>query len=326
MSSSLDAINYAVRPNKNVERKLIVELVGGLRDTFGIEDYRYIGLGGNTFVDFNLAHRNLGINELISIERDEAERAAFNSPYQCITVIEGESTVVLPTLPLSNRRAVVWMDYDDSLYGSAAIDDANILGRELPSGSVFIITVNAQNNQFDDDDVVCAKPGDRGELRLRSMQKALGNLVPLELPENPMGANTFPQVAGQILCGLIAHAVISAARLDGAEFLPLFNLTYSDGARMVTVGGMIAAAEEANLLRTLDISRFAYARGAEQVAIDVPPLTLKEKWAIDCMLPTNPALTDEALRERFNFSPRPSQLGAYCTYYKYYPIYSELFG
>ena len=56
-----DSINYELRPNKNVERKLFMEMFRRLEKRLNIQDdYRYIGLGGLWFSDFSMIHRMLG--------------------------------------------------------------------------------------------------------------------------------------------------------------------------------------------------------------------------------------------------------------------------
>ena len=56
---SFDAINYATRPNKNVERKLIFSSLRELDRSFDLSNHKYIGLGSVWFVDFVLAHKSL---------------------------------------------------------------------------------------------------------------------------------------------------------------------------------------------------------------------------------------------------------------------------
>lgn len=42
---SFEAINYALRPNKNVERKMILELLQALRTAFSLGSHQYVGFG-----------------------------------------------------------------------------------------------------------------------------------------------------------------------------------------------------------------------------------------------------------------------------------------
>ena len=85
--ASFDVVNYTIRPNKNIERKLVFESLRELSTPLGLGDYRYIGLGSPWFIDFLLAHRYLLIRDMICIEFEEhAPRMEFNKPYDCIAV------------------------------------------------------------------------------------------------------------------------------------------------------------------------------------------------------------------------------------------------
>jgi hypothetical protein len=300
----------------------MAECLRALEVQFGISNYRYIGLGANTFVDFILFHRELRIDDMTSIERDNAQRAAFNTPYACIDVQHGESTVVLPELDLQRKRALVWMDYDDPLVGGTAIDDIYILGASVPSGSIVMVSANAQNNQLDDDEVRRSAPEVKPDARLRILRELFSDYLPAELPANPTGARTFGGVVAAILFNCVAHAVARAGRTDVG--VPLFSFYYNDGAAMVTIAVMIADEADQRRLHDANLSRFDYVRGRDQIVIDVPPLTYREKGALDRLLPTE-GLTPQALRAAHNFEIVPSQLEAYARYYRHYPIYSELF-
>jgi hypothetical protein len=100
--ASFDSINFAIRPNKNIERKLIFEVLATISGSFDTASYRYIGLGSLWFQDFHPAHKLLGITDLFSIQHDPrfAARAHYNRPYTCVTVLEGQTSQVLPRLPL----------------------------------------------------------------------------------------------------------------------------------------------------------------------------------------------------------------------------------
>ncbi len=101
--ASFESVNYTIRPNKNIERKLVFEALRVLRSSIPLNGYRYVGLGSLWFVDFILAHRYLSINNMVCIEYEtEAERVEFNRPYDCIEVLRGNTTDVLPTIDLGN--------------------------------------------------------------------------------------------------------------------------------------------------------------------------------------------------------------------------------
>ena len=113
MSNSGRKINYAVRPAKNIERKMMRDLFTRLR-TFGrLEDYRYIGFGSKYFSDFILFHKSLNILEMISIESDihNQARYEFNKPFSDIKMEWGRSTERLPEIVINKKKSIYWLDY-----------------------------------------------------------------------------------------------------------------------------------------------------------------------------------------------------------------------
>src|SRR5690606_27344734 len=107
--------------------------------------YCYLGMGSLAFVDFNLAHRALGIDELISVEKEKFfERAKFNVPFSCISVVPGDIHDVLPTIDLPSKNLIVWLDYDGKLDDSI-VDDVGLCARKLKRGSILLATVNAES-------------------------------------------------------------------------------------------------------------------------------------------------------------------------------------
>ena len=75
--SSFEKINYNLRPNKCIERKMMCEALGRLAFLEYLENYRYIGFGSPYFADFTLFHRSLGITKLESIEKEESKKSRF---------------------------------------------------------------------------------------------------------------------------------------------------------------------------------------------------------------------------------------------------------
>ena len=134
--AALDTVNYAIRPNKNIERKVVFEALSYLEADFPFAAYRYVGFGSLWFSDFVLAHQSLGISDLISIQKGQAlaARARFNAPYGCIKVIEGEFGALLSSLKLDERPAILWLDYESRI--GAVLEELALTCERLPSGSV----------------------------------------------------------------------------------------------------------------------------------------------------------------------------------------------
>lgn len=70
MSKSGDKIDYSLRIQKSIERKIFGDVIRTLYYFGPIEDYRYIGFGSFYFKDFLMFHEDFSIHKGVSIEID----------------------------------------------------------------------------------------------------------------------------------------------------------------------------------------------------------------------------------------------------------------
>jgi hypothetical protein len=308
--------NYALRPNKNVERKIIFDALRALTPAFPFSAYRYIGFGSLWFVDFILAHRELGIEEMISIERDpdRRRRAEFNQPFGTIKIEEGESAVVLPMLDLARKPAVVWLDYESRI--GEVLEELAIACARLPSGSVLIATVNASK-----DPVTAATEAERQKLQEEAFKAEVGQLAPAQFPDDFFHVSQYRKNLGVTLVSHLERATRKSGRDE--RFIPLFHFAYKDGAQMVTVGGMIANGVDRARLAAIDLRRVQpFATGAAQEVIDIPTLTTREKLAIDRLLPRTEPLSGDDLEEA-GIPLKEAAVAQYRRHYLQYPVFAE---
>lgn len=90
--------------------------------------------------------------------------------------------------------------------------------------------------------------------------------------------------------------------------------------------GMLANAVDQARLAQARIglpSPFAFMRSAEQIRIAVPPLTTREKLALDQLFPAQVTPT-EATVSALGFPLKQAQINAYQRYYARDPVYGEL--
>ena len=318
---SADYINYAIRPNKTVERKLIFESLSAIDPIYNFARYRYIGLGALWFVDFVMAHKYLLIEDMISIEKDEylASRAVFNRPYACVKVEPGESDSVLPHLPLEESPLLVWLDYDTSLDGPVLRDLSTLCQRAL-SGSVLIVTINAHKKSLPNKDAD-EQEFESDEARLRYFA---GDLIPQTLPKGAMQASKYSAFLASVIFDHMRRQVRKAGR-ENEQLLPLFNIRYSDNAPMITVGAAIVDEVQAQKTTALIEAKnlVTLMNESNQLSIGVPPLTLKEKASLDQLMPCDPAPTEEAVSQ-LGFRLKPAQIVSYHRFYRYYPMFGEV--
>lgn len=315
--SSFESINYMLRPNKNVERKLILESLQGLNSPFDFSKYVYIGLGSMWFVDFILAHKHLLISEMISIQDQDAQRARFNIPFSVVRVEEGETTKVLPDLELAGRRTIAWLDYDKGLT-SPVLQDTYTICSQVSSGSILLVTLNSNasslRNQKDEHGATLSE---------EQVLKRFGrDLIPTPLPVEATQTTGYPLFLAGILFEHIQRVIRKTGRSE--SFIPLFNYNYKDNSPMITIGGMIANQQDAEALkRRLSELRFEYVTREEQFVIDVPNLTFKEKLTLDRILPRLSVPTAVEVEE-LGFPLRQRQIDSYHKFYRFYPTFAEL--
>ena len=314
-------IDYQVRPNKVVERKMIFGALVRLVGHFATEQYSYIGLGAYWFTDLVMAHKRLGIRDLVSIEGDRktAIRARANRPYSYVEVKEGLSTLLLPEVLKQRSQVIVWLDYDGGV-SDIVLDDIQILGERLQSGSIACVTVNANSGQFGGEDV--------REVQLRKSFPEVAEPLPDGFFQKP--PNRFPMQLAGLLLGRLTRIV---AERIGERFLPLFNFFYQDGAPMITVGGIVINSSQIEDVRKTGIFDEAGITGETQFVIDAPALTRREKLAFDRLIPES---SDACTPGNLEGAGLPglvasedaayydSLLRRYAPVYKQYPTFSEV--
>ena len=316
MTGSSNLINYSVRQNKTIERALVFEGLRKLQNALDWAEPVYIGLGSAWFVDFDLAHRELGIETMISIESDDItfSRARFNKPFRTVELIFGLSYDETPNLllrpDLKERPWVVWLDYDDTI-DATKLDELRTLVTLAPPDSVIIATFNCHPGSY----------GLTNEDRLVEFREIFGDAFPVE--EHPGGkglnkAERLQSLLAKALLDDLESSARSVARDGGA--VAGFNLQYQDGSPMVSAGVILPSAENASSV--ISIVEGPHWRGIGAEPISSPPLTPKEVAALRTLLPTStpPSRTD--LRS-LGFDLPDKHLASFVRYYLDYPVYFQ---
>lgn len=268
-------ISYAQRPAKHIQRRMVVDALRRLRAFSPLAEYEYVGFGGMEFVDFELIHRELGVQEMTSIELDShnAPRYRFNAPFADLTLKFDRASAVLPTLLDAPALRVVWLDYECPL-NQEVLQDLGTALRKLLVGSVLIISVNAQG------------PG-RAADRLRDFS---ANVDPERVPPGTKDATLaqwgWAEASHEVLVAEAASEV--ARRFDGADFEQLFRFHYRDGARMLTWGGILLGQANRPAYGNAAFGELTQVRlsGSDPFEISPPLLTMREALHLNVQLPT----------------------------------------
>ena len=322
---SYDKINYLLRPNKSVERKMVCEMLSGLSSIKDLSTYMYIGLGSVYFADFLLFHRNLGIAKMVSIESDNKvkDRCEFNKPFSCIELKIGESTNILPNLDIQANDSIVWLDYDGAISDSAFSDINTVVSKMRPD-SFFMLSLNA-------DTCVLKTPLEEdGEINpeKRIVEMIGDERFPNQYRDKEMTPKTYLSLLHHCIMSEITAAVQKRNGMEDERvvFHQTVNFLYLDGIRMLTLGGFLFREDEAeaHLEKMCTRNLPYYKNDSEPFKIQCPVLSLKEIQTLNshlpCIVHDDGKIDDDFLNE---FPLNNSDIRKYAALYRYYPSYVE---
>ena len=308
---SYEKFNYALRPAKGIERKMIVETFSRLSNFYIMDAYRYIGMGSPYFSDFSLVHRSLGIKDMICMEREEhhAERFIFNKPFKCIELRFGESSDILPELEWEEKPTMIWLDYDGSM-SSSVLSDISVVCTSVASGSILLVTVPNFVDDF----------GAEPKLRLDKLSKVLGTRFPEDARPADMVRENFGRLLWRIIDSEIRYTVNerSSGLRESLQFNyeQILHFDYRDGTRMLTVGGIIYQNSQRNQFTGCDFESLPFFRSdCTPHRIYPPPLTSKELRHLNSQLPGAQVPSLPGVKR--------AQIRAYAEHYRYFPNYVE---
>jgi len=321
--ASTRTVNYSVRVGKHVERQMIMEVLQRLdRLPRRVDAYRYVGFGGIFFTDFLLAHRHLGLTAMTSIEKSHTERFAFNRPLSCIDLKFGVSSAVLPGVlgalrPLGTP-GIFWLDYDGSVSSTVTADAALVAAEAVPL-TVVISTVNCE-------------PQDP-QNRIPWLVRQLGDEMPPQIKSGAqLGGWKLAEVSHRLFIGATLQALTDrnlALRPDQRlHYMQLFRFHYSDGAKMLTTGGIFHTDDQAAMLSDAFAGLAQIRHATDQaLSLEVPVLTAREVRHLLAQLPTASPLASYPTTGGVGSPGVPdSDVAKFISMYRYYPLYAEISG
>lgn len=336
---SFERFDYLLRTNKHIERKLVFDVLDAVAQNVGFHNHWYLGFGSMWFGDFRLAHRRLGINRMVSVEySDYASRAEFNRPFAGITVEPGECNVVMSNMDpeIWDKPVVAWLDYDGYLNADVIKDIDLLLSRAQPN-SPIVITVNGSRGTYR----VRKTNGqlEKNETSVGVIETFLGSgCIPsrYEPQQNNAGhyidipEAKFPEFLTEAIVSYMEHQVITSARqVDGQrlKFVPLYKLHHRDGADMVTVGGAVVTEAGETVWKDC-LARHALLSQpggtASYCRLDLAPVTVKEKIALDGCLPDAGDGTEFRAAARAVGVALPDiEMDKYRKFYRHFPVFVE---
>lgn len=348
---------YHLRPNKAIDRLLLIELLRQMPYDMR-KKYRYLGLGGPFLEDFKAVHHYYPEIALTSIESnsDTYKRQMFNKFTGSITLVKSD---IGEYFEQGNfvEPLIVWFDGTD--FGEKTISSVIAILTKLPVNSIFKITArvsfegapNYRDFARQVSEMLDAYINNEAKIPAEEKSRICketraGVLAMAEANDDAMA--TLQQIKSYLPTGYEKYLLDQESRAT-LYFLILKNIFrsaypsagdtlfhiltanyYSDGTTMVSVTGMVA--ERAALPGPRELFKNIDVQGEDIEAptkIAIPILSVKERLKLDPLLP----LSDDVggrLRAELGYLIDASkirtekQLEFYNKYHSYYPFFTRI--
>lgn len=334
VKNSYEKINYLLRPRKQIERKIFIEILQELDKTIKLQNYHYIGMGSIFYYDFILFHKYLRLKSFVSLDdKDTKKRFDFNKPYDFIEFKNMKTTEYLHAFEW-DKKVIIWLDYDTKYSDLENIlSDIAIITKNCNKHDILLFTINGE----------CPpkpRPGEKIDERLEFYNK-FEQYMSTGYHHNKY---VSPKYFIKLLRDICMNYIKKQEAWRDIHFQQFIFFKYQDGAEMLTLGGIYDENERIikKLKNTNHLKKFISVEG-EEIEIDVPILTYCEKAYLDSnLMSLNETIQKinkltkripekdkikartELINDRLQFELNSyKDLEAYLLYYKYYPQYYE---
>ena len=311
--ASFDSVNYSLRPSKSIQRQIVFDGVRSVQSHLDLDGLVYIGFGSIWFTDFVMAHKQLGVEDMVSMESNDIGflRADFNSPYATVRVLHGYASKLLPVLygdeVVGGRPWMIWLDYDRE-FNETLRDDVRSVIENAPENSLLLITFNGRETKYD-------HANDRPD-RLREL---FAGVVPDDLSKHDCKDNRMQETLANLAIDFMKSIAANLRRPGG--FVPAFRAIYKDTAPMVTVGGLMPTRGAARIASTIVSNADWPCRPAKPIV--APHLTIREAALLQSQLPRAKPLSRDLVKS-LGFDLEIEQIEAFEEYYRQYPAFAQI--
>jgi len=331
-----ETIDYELRPAKNVDRRVFVDLLSRTERWKPLQDAIYISMGGYPMSDHRMMHRRLGIENLISIDGNDevVKRQEFNKPTEkciCLEMMSGDLVEKLEEV-IRDRgmdveaRKIVWLDYTQPNSLAEQLGEFEALLNSLGEDDIVRITLNANNEALKYKMEEGLDAGEVREARYNALVELIGGYLPTGTTSDDLSKNAFPV----LLSKLVSHAAEEAfPPADKYTFFPLSTITYKDGQRMITLTGIILKKTYVDSFsKEIDLERWVFhSNGFEDVRfLNVATITLKERILMERMAVSSEEIDIEKKLKfkKFGKLKASDYFDDFKEYARFYPSHAQL--
>lgn len=328
MSKNARLIDYRLRLAKYVERRMLCSTFQRLGVFHPLHKYRYVGFGAYYFTDFYLFHKELGIKNMISIEKsidkEVKSRYEFNKPFNCIEIIYNESNTILPELEWHDPT-IAWLDYTDVL-SKNIISDIDTICRNIVSGNVIVLTLRLTSESYEVD------PDNHpvGYRKIDNFNAIIGHKdLTQGFKTSDLSIKNLPVTYSKIIKARIKEVLyeLNSNSTNEFEFKQLFNFKYQDGIPMYSFGGIFIDTEkDIHAFDAVEFEELTFIRtGNEIFEISIPNLTVKEIKYLEGMMPELNKNKSKLAENKVGLIPNipKKDIERFEMIYQYFPTFTE---
>ena len=301
---------YHLRPNKAVDRFIMIEAIRRLEQFGSLSQYTYYGLGGPYLEDFRILYELCKDLGMVSIEIDKEifKRQQFHLPCSTVLLNNIDLFDFIDDYDSNGKKSIFWLDYTNLT--NRNFECFKLLLNKVAPGSVVKISLRAQAKDYLKDP--------------ETFRDTFQDLMPDPNINIPWKSKKYAKLIQDML--QVASQQALPGQLD-YMFQPINSFFYSDGTEMLTLSGIICSRiDKAKFRRGFEDWEFANLDWEEPTAIDVPILSTKERLHLQDRLPCSEP-TGETLLTALGHSlgrneeRTKTQLKQYSEFHRYYPYF-----
>ena len=299
---------YHLRPNKAVDRFVMIEILRRLEQFSNLSEYTYHGLGGPYLEDFRVLYQECGEIDMVSIEKNSEvfKRQEFHRPFSGVSLKNIDVFDFVDDYESNGKKSIFWLDFTDLEFRN--IEYFQLLLTKVSEESIVKVTLRAHAGDY------LQKPGD-------FLQKFDGLL--------PAGSRKVPHKQAEyasLIQGMVKVAAGQTMRtFPGNKFQPIASFFYADTVGILTVTGILCSvAASPGIRQAFQDWEFANLDWSPPKIIDVPVLSTKERLFLEDKLPCDEPAGETLLRElgyriAGTREGTRTQLEQYANFHRHYP-------
>ena len=312
-----------LRPNRAVDRLLLIETIKRLEQFRNINDYTLHAVGGPYLEDFRTFYEHFENLRMISFEENDeiCKRQRFHLPYRNLNIYPIDFFDYLNGDDWTDEKGIFWLEFQDLELRN--FEYFEMMLKRAATESIVKVTSKADPSDYD----ACKRCigagcscGDDITIQ-REFNTKFGSLMPNSGATPSSRPGRFAELIQRMWKNAAQRAFSSESDM---VFQPLSSFYYADNDQMFTLTGVLCSSTVAEVYREKFRNwRFANWDWSEPKKIEMPVLSTKEQLKLEPKLPCHSPVGETLSNELGyliapNKSTAVAQLESYAIFNPFY--------